>query len=107
MNASLRRKAVPAAAAVALCLTASACSKAASSSTKTPAAASANAQQVVASAAGAACTSAAYAGGVPTLNITDGETIVGFSQSESTSNPFRATETKTIEDEASRASASS
>ena len=39
---------------------------------------------------------------MPKLDITDGKTIVGFSQSESTSNPFRATETKSIQDEAKR-----
>jgi galactofuranose transport system substrate-binding protein len=60
-------------------------------------------QQVASSAAGGpACLSSKYNGGVPKLNITDGKTIVGFSQSESTSNPFRATETKSITDQASK-----
>ena len=58
-----------------------------------------NAQQVQAGAStGPTCTYQQYGGGVPQLdpkNIT-----VGFSQSESTSNPFRATETSSIEAEA-------
>lgn len=41
-------------------------------------------------------------GGVPKLDITDGKTVVGFSQSESTSNPFRATETASITAEAKK-----
>jgi ribose transport system substrate-binding protein len=66
---------------------------------------SAAAQQVAspsASAAGPGCTYQSYAGGIPKLDITDGKTVVGFSQSESTSNPFRATETKSIEAEAKK-----
>ncbi|MEY9929033.1 ABC-type sugar transport system substrate-binding protein [Catenulispora sp. GP43] len=59
------------------------------------------AQQVVAtSASGPACTYQSYAGGVPQLNLTDPATIVGFSQSESTSNPFRSTETDSITNQA-------
>jgi ribose transport system substrate-binding protein len=60
-----------------------------------------NAQQTAsASASGPACTYQQYAGGVPKL---DPKSItVGFSQSESTSNPFRATETSSIEAEAKK-----
>lgn len=105
MNALARGKAVPAAALAALCLAATACTNSGSSggSSTAPAANnSAAAQQVASSSAsaGPACTYQSYGGGVPKLNITDGKTIVGFSQSESTSNPFRATETKSIEDQA-------
>jgi ABC-type sugar transport system substrate-binding protein len=65
---------------------------------------SAASQQVVTSSppSGSGCTASSYAGGVPKLNLTDGQTIVGFSQSESTSNPFRATETNSITAEAKR-----
>jgi galactofuranose transport system substrate-binding protein len=71
-------------------------------STSPSAVSSAGAQQTVAaSATSAACTSDTYAGGVPKLDISNpGAITVGFSQSESTSNPFRATETKSITDEA-------
>jgi ABC-type sugar transport system substrate-binding protein len=59
------------------------------------------AQQVVAtSASGPGCTYQTYGGGVPKLNLTDPSTIVGFSQSESTSNPFRSTETDSITNQA-------
>ncbi|WP_051341722.1 ABC transporter substrate-binding protein [Pseudonocardia spinosispora] len=44
------------------------------------------------------CSSAQY--GAPMLDLT--KATVGFSQSESTSNPFRATETQSITDEAKR-----
>ncbi|QMU80268.1 substrate-binding domain-containing protein [Streptacidiphilus sp. PB12-B1b] len=99
------RRAVPATAlAAALCLGASACTNAgnatASGAATTGGADTAAAQQTVAASApagaGSGCTYQTYAGGVPKLDITDGRTIVGFSQSESTSNPFRATETASI-----------
>jgi galactofuranose transport system substrate-binding protein len=107
MNAFLKAKGAPAAVvAAALCLAASACT---SSGTSTPGAASSDnsaaAQQTVAAtgtASGPGCTYQTYAGGVPKLDITDGKTIVGFSQSESTSNPFRATETDSITQQAQK-----
>ncbi|SEL17547.1 ABC transporter substrate-binding protein [Streptacidiphilus jiangxiensis] len=110
MNPTLRAKTpVAALLAAGLCLGAAACTNAGSTTatggTSASAANSAAAQQVVppsASAAGPGCTYQSYAGGVPKLDITDGKTIVGFSQSESTSNPFRATETSSIEAEAKR-----
>jgi galactofuranose transport system substrate-binding protein len=111
MNATLRAKAVTATVISAgLCLAVTACansgSSTASSSSGSAAAAAGNtaaAQQVVSPSAaptGSGCTYQTYAGGVPKLDITDGRTIVGFSQSESTSNPFRATETASIEAQA-------
>lgn len=51
-----------------------------------------------AGASGPTCTYTKY--GVPKLDLKG--TTVGFSQSEATSNPFRATETKSITDEAKR-----
>ncbi len=105
MNALTRSKAIPVAVmAAALCLAATGCTKASSDGTPSAGATnSAAAQQVTTTgSAGPTCSSGGYAGGVPKLDITDGKTIVGFSQSESTSNPFRATETKTIQDEAKR-----
>ena len=54
--------------------------------------------QTAAGGSGPTCTSAKY--GAPTIDLT--KVTVGFSQSESTSNPFRATETKSITDEAKR-----
>jgi ribose transport system substrate-binding protein len=107
MTATTLRKAVPATAlAAVLCLGVSACTKASTtsdgSSSSAAAADTAAAQQVVtpSASAGPGCTASTYAGGAPALNIADGKTVVGFSQSESTSNPFRATETKSIEDQA-------
>jgi ribose transport system substrate-binding protein len=108
MYASLRAKAVSAAVLTAgLCLTATACTNSGNDSPKSDAGASANntaaAQQLATptdSATGTGCTYQTYGGGVPKLDITDGKTVVGFSQSESTSNPFRATETKSIEAQA-------
>ncbi|SEP05254.1 ABC transporter substrate-binding protein [Actinacidiphila rubida] len=105
-----RAKAVAAAMITAgLCLSAAACTNSGNDSSKSPTSSASDntaaAQQVATptdSATGPACTSDRYAGGVPKLNITDGKTVVGFSQSESTSNPFRATETKSIENEAKR-----
>lgn len=67
------------------------------------AASSGGTAQQVATASGAACTYAAYAGGVPKLDLSDPSKItVGFAQSEDTSNPFRATETSTIVAEAKK-----
>ena len=78
-----------------------ACSKSAASPSADAATGTAGAQQVVsASASGAGCTYQTYGGGVPKLDLKDGSTVVGFSQSESTSNPFRATETDSITNEA-------
>ncbi|WP_037604217.1 ABC transporter substrate-binding protein [Streptacidiphilus rugosus] len=110
MNPTLRAKTpVAALLAAGLCLTAAACTNAGSTTASGGSSASAEnsaaAQQVVspsASAAGPACTYQSYGGGVPKLDITDGRTIVGFSQSESTSNPFRATETSSIEAQAKK-----
>ncbi|MGV9565046.1 ABC transporter substrate-binding protein [Streptomyces sp. NPDC003480] len=111
MNATLRANAATAAMlAAGLCLTATACtnsgSTTAASGSQAPSAAnSAGAQQVESPSAaptGSGCTYRSYAGGVPRLSLAGGATVVGFSQSESTSNPFRATETKSIEDEAKR-----
>jgi ribose transport system substrate-binding protein len=60
-----------------------------------------NAQQTAsASASGPACTYQQYAGGVPQADLKN--ITVGFSQSEATSNPFRATETSSIEAEAKK-----
>jgi len=105
MSALTRGKAVPASALAALCLAATACTNSGTTGTGNTAAAGNNAaaaQQVASPTAsdGPACTYQIYDGGVPQLNITDGKTIVGFSQSESTSNPFRATETASIEGQA-------
>ncbi|MFG3201089.1 ABC transporter substrate-binding protein [Streptomyces sp. NPDC048192] len=109
MYSFLRAKAVSAAVLTAgLCLAATACTNSGDDSPSSGAGASsgdntAAAQQLAspsASAGGPACTYQRYAGGVPKLDITDGKTVVGFSQSESTSNPFRATETKSIEAQA-------
>ena len=55
-------------------------------------------QSAPAAAAGSGCTSTKY--GAPKLDLKT--TTVGFSQSESTSNPFRATETTSITNEAKR-----
>jgi ribose transport system substrate-binding protein len=92
-----------------LALTAAACTNSGtasggSSSTGAAAAAGANAQQTAAAtgAAGPACTYQSYGGsGVPKLTIGAG-TKIGFSQSESTTNPFRATETASIVAEAKK-----
>ncbi|WP_335983015.1 MULTISPECIES: ABC transporter substrate-binding protein [Streptomycetaceae] len=106
MNVSFRARTAAAVLTVGLCLAASACTNSGNdSSGSDKAAASGNtaaAQQTDSPTAsgGTACTYQTYGGGVPKLDITDGKTIVGFSQSESTSNPFRATETKSIEAEA-------
>jgi ABC-type sugar transport system substrate-binding protein len=61
-----------------------------------PSAAAGSAQQVN-STSGGSCTSATYAGGVTKLDTSNpGSITIGFAQSEATSNPFRATETKSI-----------
>jgi ABC-type sugar transport system substrate-binding protein len=84
-------------------LIAAGCSKSAKSSDKSASGgnvtASAAQQQVVSSAApsgGTGCTATQY--GAPKLDLKTA--TIGFSQSESTSNPFRATETKSITDAA-------
>ncbi|MEU6476532.1 ABC transporter substrate-binding protein [Streptomyces sp. NPDC047017] len=110
MNVSSQAKTLTAAVlAAGLCLAATGCTKSDSSSSGggSSSAATANdnaaSQQVASpSATGPGCTYQKYGGGVPKLDITDGKTVVGFSQSESTSNPFRATETKSIEQQAKK-----
>ncbi|WP_164992470.1 ABC transporter substrate-binding protein [Streptomyces sp. L2] len=111
MNASLRVKSLTAAVlAAGLCLAVTGCTKSESSgsgggsgsSTASKDNAAASQQVASPSAAGPGCTYKTYGGGVPKLDITDGKTVVGFSQSESTSNPFRATETRSIEQEAKK-----
>jgi ABC-type sugar transport system substrate-binding protein len=53
---------------------------------------------------GAACTYKTYGGGIPQLDTSKpGSITVGFAQSEATSNPFRATESKSIESAAKAA----
>ena len=104
MTPTLRaRTAIATAFAAGLCLSMSACTNAGNATAAGGSSATsqntAAAQQVVsptASPSGPACTYQNYAGGIPKLDITNGKTIVGFSQSESTSNPFRATETDSI-----------
>ncbi|OIJ63992.1 ABC transporter substrate-binding protein [Streptomyces mangrovisoli] len=107
MYSFFRAKAVSAAVVTAgLCLSATACTNSGDDSSSGKSADNtAAAQQVAspsASATGPGCTYQTYGGGVPKLDITDGKTVVGFSQSESTSNPFRATETKSITDQAKK-----
>ncbi|PJI93922.1 ABC transporter substrate-binding protein [Luteimicrobium subarcticum] len=97
----LRRKAsvaVVAGAVVALSL--AGCSKSADDSSGTPKADSSGAAQQVQSTGGTGdmCDFTAY--GADKLDLTG--VTVGFSQSESTSNPFRATETQSITDEAKK-----
>jgi galactofuranose transport system substrate-binding protein len=79
-----------------------ACAKSASNSSSTGGKAGGGTQEVASATAsapaGSACTSTKY--GAPKLNLKN--TTVGFSQSESTSNPFRATETSSITAEAKR-----
>ncbi|QKW23326.1 ABC transporter substrate-binding protein [Kitasatospora sp. NA04385] len=108
MNPTPRAKSVMAALLLAgLCASVSACTNQGDSGSSGHTAAApdntAAAQQVVsptASAAGPGCTADTY--GAPKLDLTDGKTVVGFSQSESTSNPFRAAETASIEAEAKK-----
>jgi galactofuranose transport system substrate-binding protein len=83
--------------------TTSAAATSAPATSASAAASSGGTAQQVATASGAACTYAAYAGGVPKLDLSDPSKItVGFAQSEDTSNPFRATETSTIVAEAKK-----
>ena len=87
--------------AAAIALLASGCAKSADSGPAPGLAGAANGgQQQVADAgtSGAPCTAAQY--GAPALDLT--KATVGFSQSESTSNPFRGTETQSITDEAQK-----
>lgn len=90
-----------------LCLVASACANSGPASSASPNAAvnnTANAQQTMVGTGptGPACTYQNYGGsGVPKLTIGKG-TKIGFSQSESTTNPFRATETNSIVAEANK-----
>jgi galactofuranose transport system substrate-binding protein len=72
------------------------CAKSASTSTATPKGNASGDAQKVQSSSGTTCAASQY--GAPKLDLKS--VTVGFSQSESTSNPFRATETKSIEDEA-------
>jgi galactofuranose transport system substrate-binding protein len=85
---------------IAAALLATACSKSAKDSGASPGAGSGSGgQQEILSGsaeAGTACTSAKY--GAPKLDLTTAK--IGFSQSESTSNPFRDTESKSITAEA-------
>src|SRR4051812_5696693 len=100
-NTSARR--IAAGAFIATALLASACTKSSSPSGGGGGGGSGTggAQQVDTSAAGtagAACTYSKY--GAPKIDLT--KAVIGFSQSESTSNPFRDTETKSITAEAKK-----
>jgi len=91
--------------AAAIALLASGCAKSADSGPAPGLAGAANGgQQQVADAgtSGAPCAAAQY--GAPALDLT--KATVGFSQSESTSNPFRGTETQSITDEAQKRASS-
>jgi len=72
------------------------CTKSAPSTTAAPKGNATGDAQKVQSSSGATCTATQY--GAPKLDLKS--VTVGFSQSESTSNPFRATETQSIEAEA-------
>ena len=103
LSSSGRRSAVALVAALSASIALSSCAKSADSGSSTASGGSAGAQtaqqtQQAASAPGGDCTNDKY--GAPKLDLKG--TTVGFSQSESTSNPFRATETKSITDEAGR-----
>jgi ribose transport system substrate-binding protein len=82
-----------------LVLSAAACTKAASSSAPASANAGGGQQVVSSSANGPSCTAQAY--GAPSVDLSSA--TVGFSQSEATSNPFRATETNSITQSATAA----
>lgn len=102
VSISRRRSVLAVAVGVSAALLASGCSKSASSNSA-PAgngSGSGGAQQVASSASttGGGCTYTKY--GAPKLDLKS--VTVGFSQSEATSNPFRATETKSITDEAAK-----
>lgn len=80
-----------------LALFAASCTKSSGSSTTTSTGSGGGGgQQVQSSSSGPQCTATKY--GAPKLTLKN--TTVGFSQSESTSNPFRATESKSITGEA-------
>ncbi|WP_375484166.1 ABC transporter substrate-binding protein [uncultured Jatrophihabitans sp.] len=102
LSNSTRRSAIVIGAGLAAVALVGACSKSASNGGgggSGSAGGSGGAQQVQsapAAAAGAGCTYSKY--GAPKLDLKT--STVGFSQSESTSNPFRATETKSITDQA-------
>ena len=106
MSSTARRRpvrlAVITGAAVATVLVAGGCAKSASNqASDSPSGGSkAAGQQRVADAGskGPTCTAKQY--GAPKVDLK--KVTIGFSQSESTSNPFRATETKSITDEAKR-----
>jgi ribose transport system substrate-binding protein len=85
---------------VVLAVLATACTKSQSDGSSSSAGNASGGQQVVAtgSNAGPACTYTTY--GAPKVDLSTA--TVGFSQSESTSNPFRATETQSITAEAQR-----
>ena len=80
-----------------LALSSASCTK--SQSASTPTGGGAGGQQVAAGPSGGpSCTATQY--GAPTVDLS--KAPVGFSQSESTSNPFRDTETRSITDEAAK-----
>jgi galactofuranose transport system substrate-binding protein len=101
LSSPARRTSAALIAALSAGLALTSCSKSAdtgSSSSGSAGSQTAQQTQQAAVAAGGECTNDKY--GAPKLDLKS--TVVGFSQSESTSNPFRATETKSITDEASR-----
>ncbi|HEX3783037.1 MAG TPA: ABC transporter substrate-binding protein [Pseudonocardiaceae bacterium] len=83
---------------VALALVTTACTKAQSSGGGDSTNSSGAQQQVASSSGGPTCDYQSY--GAPKLDLS--KVTVGFSQSESTSNPFRSTETNSITQEASK-----
>ena len=84
---------------LAAALLAAGCAKSAESPAPAAGGGSGGQQEVSGEGAGGPlCTAAQY--GAPPLDLT--KATVGFSQSESTSNPFRATETQSITDEAKK-----
>ena len=84
---------------LAAALLAAGCAKSAESPAPAAGSGSGGQQEVSGEGAGGPlCTAAQY--GAPPLDLT--KATVGFSQSESTSNPFRATETQSITDEAKK-----
>jgi ABC-type sugar transport system substrate-binding protein len=98
-SSSRLRKSVIVVPAVLLALTATACTKSQSGSSSSPSGNASGGQQVVASGSnGPDCGYQQY--GSPKLDLS--KATIGFSQSESTSNPFRATETQSITTEAQR-----
>jgi ribose transport system substrate-binding protein len=94
-----RRPAVLLGCVLAAALLAAGCAKSAESPAPAGGTGGGGQQEVSGSgASGPLCTAAQY--GAPPLDLT--KATVGFSQSESTSNPFRATETQSITDEAKK-----